>query len=265
MSNILVPVDVEFEASWRLALPEAMSAAKRTGSVIHLLSVLPDFGMNALNDWVGGLTGLPPLASASMRRLDMDLRALVDYLVLRLAALLAAVAASPQESGYHDEMAAKIEAKREEIRRHTEWLDFVQASPDFELRDRVAGTASGGDEVAVSGPFGCWTGHPVTAEVPFRWSDGSVTVAFADDHAVTAALLVATALDATVFDDAGNVYEAPEPAWQFPDADEPRPEPVAMEAPAFDTPPERDELAFDFDGGPTFWDRVLARFGRRRG
>ncbi|MEM8758826.1 MAG: universal stress protein [Pseudomonadota bacterium] len=51
MSNILVPIDVEFEASWRLALPEAMAAAKRSGSEIHLLSVLPDFGMSLVGQY----------------------------------------------------------------------------------------------------------------------------------------------------------------------------------------------------------------------
>ena len=144
----------------------------------------------------------------------------------------------------------------------SEWLDFVRSSPDFELRDRVTTTAPSGDEVNVDGPFGCWTGHPVAAEVPFRWSAGRVAVAFADDHALTGALLVAAALDASVTDDDGNVYEVPEPDWQFPDADEPRPDPVPADAPSFDSPPDRDELAFDFDGEPTFWDRVRRRFGR---
>ncbi|MEM9764768.1 MAG: universal stress protein [Pseudomonadota bacterium] len=51
MSTILVPIDVEFEASWRLALPEAMAAAKRTGSELHLLSVLPDFGMSMVGQY----------------------------------------------------------------------------------------------------------------------------------------------------------------------------------------------------------------------
>jgi nucleotide-binding universal stress UspA family protein len=51
MTNILVPVDVEFEQSWRLALPEAMAAAKRKGAEIHLLSVLPDFGMSIVGQY----------------------------------------------------------------------------------------------------------------------------------------------------------------------------------------------------------------------
>lgn len=146
----------------------------------------------------------------------------------------------------------------------TEWLEFVGSSPDFELRDRVTATGSSGGEVTVAGPFGCWTGHPVVAEVPFRWSAGRVAVTFGDEHALTGALLVAEALDAVVIDDDGNVYEASEPDWQFPDADEPRPDPVAADTPSFDSPPERDEVAFDFDGEPTFWDRVRQRLGRRR-
>ncbi|MEM6943170.1 MAG: universal stress protein [Pseudomonadota bacterium] len=51
MSCILVPVDVEFEASWRLGMPEAMAAAKRQGSEIHLLAVLPDFGMSLVGQY----------------------------------------------------------------------------------------------------------------------------------------------------------------------------------------------------------------------
>lgn len=144
-----------------------------------------------------------------------------------------------------------------------EWLDFVRVSPDFEFRDRLTAGSPTGDEIDGAGPFGWWTGHPVVAAVPFRWSNGCVIVAFTDEHSVTGALLVAAVFGATVVDDDGNVYEAPEPDWQFPDAEQPRPDPVAMDAPSFDSPPERDELAFDFDGGPTFWDRVRERLGRR--
>lgn len=42
-----------------------------------------------------------------------------------LGLLVQAGPAAPQESAYHDEMAAKIESKREEIRRHTEAMEAI--------------------------------------------------------------------------------------------------------------------------------------------
>lgn len=51
MATILVPIDPEFEASWRQALPAAMREAKRTGSHVHLISVLPDFGMSLVGQY----------------------------------------------------------------------------------------------------------------------------------------------------------------------------------------------------------------------
>ncbi|MEM9782768.1 MAG: universal stress protein [Pseudomonadota bacterium] len=43
---ILVPVDVEYETSWRPAMTAAREEALRRGAEVHLLSVLPDFGMS---------------------------------------------------------------------------------------------------------------------------------------------------------------------------------------------------------------------------
>ncbi|MEL6264378.1 MAG: universal stress protein [Pseudomonadota bacterium] len=45
MANpILVPVDVEFEVSWREALTTARGEATRRGAQLHVLGVVPDFG-----------------------------------------------------------------------------------------------------------------------------------------------------------------------------------------------------------------------------
>lgn len=152
----------------------------------------------------------------------------------------------------------------------TEWLDFVDASPDFVLRDDLSSSTPSGEQVALRGPVGCWTGHPSVDLVPFRWSGGQVTVSFGDEHAVVGALLVADALGATVVGDDGEEYDtafAPmndSPQWEFPDSDEPRSEPVAAEAPSFEAPPPKEELAYDFDGGETVWDRVLPWMRRQR-
>lgn len=48
---ILVPVDVEFEASWRLSMTAAREEALRRGAEVHLLSVLPDFGMSIVEQY----------------------------------------------------------------------------------------------------------------------------------------------------------------------------------------------------------------------
>lgn len=151
----------------------------------------------------------------------------------------------------------------------SEWLDFVHASPDFVESDEVSVASPVGGEIVVRGRFGCWTGHPTAELVPFRWSNGVVTVAFDDEHAIEGALLVADALAATVVGDDGEEYDTASgrseraPAWQFPES-EPHREPVATRAPIFDTPPQREDVAYDFDGGETIWDRVLPWLRRQR-
>lgn len=152
-----------------------------------------------------------------------------------------------------------------------EWRAFVRQSPDFVLRDELSARPGGGDaEVTMRGSFACWTGHPTVDLVPFRWHDGRITVSFGDEHAVTGALAVAAGLDAIVVDDAGERCAEPpapaygEPSWEFDEPGTPRPEPVAAEPPTFDGPPEREEVAFDFDGGESIWDRLLRWLRRER-
>lgn len=43
---ILVLIDVEHDTCWKLAMPAAREEARRRGAELHLLSVLPDFGMS---------------------------------------------------------------------------------------------------------------------------------------------------------------------------------------------------------------------------
>ncbi len=43
--TILLPVDLSDESSWRLALREAVAMLRAGGGVLHVASVLPDFGM----------------------------------------------------------------------------------------------------------------------------------------------------------------------------------------------------------------------------
>ena len=43
--TVLMPVDLNDEKSWRLALSEALAMLRAHGGVLHVVSVLPDFGM----------------------------------------------------------------------------------------------------------------------------------------------------------------------------------------------------------------------------
>ena len=42
--NILFPVDLEHESSWKKAAPEAIALARQFGAKIHVVTVLPDTG-----------------------------------------------------------------------------------------------------------------------------------------------------------------------------------------------------------------------------
>ena len=42
--QILVPVDLNEESSWRIALPRAIEYAKAFGASLHILAVIPSFG-----------------------------------------------------------------------------------------------------------------------------------------------------------------------------------------------------------------------------
>jgi len=43
--SILLPVDLGHESSWKKATPEAVALAKQYGAKIHVLTVIPDYGM----------------------------------------------------------------------------------------------------------------------------------------------------------------------------------------------------------------------------
>ena len=43
--DILVPVDLEDETSWAKALPAAVAMAEASGGPLHVMTVVPDFGM----------------------------------------------------------------------------------------------------------------------------------------------------------------------------------------------------------------------------
>ncbi len=49
--NILVAVDLNDESSWQKALPTAVEQCKAFGAALHLLTVVPDFGMNVVGQF----------------------------------------------------------------------------------------------------------------------------------------------------------------------------------------------------------------------
>ena len=42
--SVLLTVDLNQEASWKKALPQAIELVKASGGVLHILSVVPDYG-----------------------------------------------------------------------------------------------------------------------------------------------------------------------------------------------------------------------------
>ena len=49
--TVLMPVDLSDEKSWRLALSEALAMLRAHGGVLHVVSVLPDFGMAMVGNY----------------------------------------------------------------------------------------------------------------------------------------------------------------------------------------------------------------------
>ncbi|MGQ9370120.1 universal stress protein [Azospirillum sp. A39] len=51
MKEILVAVDVDGEIDWRSTLPAAVGQARATGGRLHVMTVLPDFGMSIVGQF----------------------------------------------------------------------------------------------------------------------------------------------------------------------------------------------------------------------
>ena len=49
--DILVPVDLEDSASWARSLPMAVEYAKSFGATLHVMTVVPDFGMSVVGSF----------------------------------------------------------------------------------------------------------------------------------------------------------------------------------------------------------------------
>lgn len=49
--DILLPIDLEHESSWKTALPVAIENAQAFGATIHIMTVIPDSGMSIVNHY----------------------------------------------------------------------------------------------------------------------------------------------------------------------------------------------------------------------
>jgi len=47
--HVLLSVDLEHESSWNKALPLAIDQCKSSGAALHVLTVVPDFGMSIVS------------------------------------------------------------------------------------------------------------------------------------------------------------------------------------------------------------------------
>lgn len=50
-NDILLPIDLGDESSWRKALPVAVSEARNFGAALHIMTVVPDLGMTLVGQF----------------------------------------------------------------------------------------------------------------------------------------------------------------------------------------------------------------------
>ncbi len=49
--SILLPIDLGHKSSWEKAIPVAVALAKQQGAKIHLLTIIPDYGMSVVGSY----------------------------------------------------------------------------------------------------------------------------------------------------------------------------------------------------------------------
>lgn len=74
--DILLTVDLNDEHSWRKALPAAVEHCRAFGAKLHVLTVLPDFGMTLVGDYFP-----PDFEQRALEETDKRLHDLVKDLV----------------------------------------------------------------------------------------------------------------------------------------------------------------------------------------
>ncbi|MHA3916426.1 universal stress protein [Halovulum sp. GXIMD14793] len=71
--SVLLTIDLGREASWKKALPEAVALVQASGGVLHVLTVVPDFG----SPMVAGYFQ-PDYHDKAVARVGSELKALLD-------------------------------------------------------------------------------------------------------------------------------------------------------------------------------------------
>lgn len=69
--TILLAVDLGDETSWRKALPAALEAVRASGAALHVMTVVPDFGMSIVGSF------FPP--DYEKKAMDQASKALHDF------------------------------------------------------------------------------------------------------------------------------------------------------------------------------------------
>ncbi len=70
--SILLPVDLHQESSWKNAIPVAIRMAKESGADIHILTVIPDYGMAVVGSFFPR-----DYAENAMQETDVELKKFV--------------------------------------------------------------------------------------------------------------------------------------------------------------------------------------------
>ena len=70
--SILVPVDLGQESSWKKVLPVAIDLAKNNSGALHILTVIPDFGMAVVGSFFP-----PDYAKNALAAVEKDLAVFV--------------------------------------------------------------------------------------------------------------------------------------------------------------------------------------------
>ncbi len=82
--SILLPVDLNHKSSWEKAAPEAVAIARQHGAKIHLLTVIPDFGMSVVGSFFPADYAEQALQSGSEKLAELASEIIPDDLLAKV-------------------------------------------------------------------------------------------------------------------------------------------------------------------------------------
>ncbi len=71
--DVLLAIDINEESSWRKALPTAVDTCMASGATLHIMTVVPDFGMPMVAQFFPA-----DFEKKAMAQTEQDLKALID-------------------------------------------------------------------------------------------------------------------------------------------------------------------------------------------